>query len=433
MAFHFCMEHYDIIIIGAGAAGLMAARELAKAGKKILLLEARDRIGGRIHTVATAKGNLIEYGAEFIHGDLPLTKALLAEAGLSFQKADGSWWQQRNGQLIQSQDIIPDWDTFAQKLQSLQEDIPLMEFLEQHFSGPRYAALREAAIRFATGYDTADPADASTFALREEWLGEEDNPQYHIDQGYGGLMQFLLNDYIKLGGQLQLSHSVRSLHWKQGSVKIVTADTKEFSSQQAIITIPLNVLKSPAGEEGAIAFHPAIPEYMNAVQKIGMGAIIKFQLQFDHAFWKDQTALQDLQFILSEETVPTWWTQFPRESSVLTGWLGGPPAKEWTNTGNDQLLNMALSSLANIFHTDISSLQNRLKEFHIINWTTDPFTRGSYTYVTVETASVMNILEQPIAGTIFFAGEAFYNGPLIGTVEAALTSGQATAKKILAT
>ncbi len=133
-------------------------------------MEARDRIGGRIHTVPMEHGDHLEYGAGFIHGDLPVTKALLEEAGLSFHQADGSWWQHRDGKLIQSQEIIPDWNSFAEKLRSLQEDLPLMGFLERHFNGARYEALREAAIRFATGYDTADPADASTFALREEWL-----------------------------------------------------------------------------------------------------------------------------------------------------------------------------------------------------------------------------------------------------------------------
>ncbi len=162
-----------------------------------------------------------------------------------------------------------------------------------------------------------------------------------------------------------------------------------------------------------------------------MGAIIKIQMRFDHPFWKEQPGMQDMQFILSEEPVPTWWTQFPQQTAVLTGWLGGPAAKEWTNTGHDQLLTVALSSLANIFQIELLTLQNMLREYHIIDWTADPYTRGSYTYVTVETASVMNILERPIAGTLFFAGEAFYNGPLIGTVEAALTSGRDMAKKLL--
>jgi monoamine oxidase len=306
-----------------------------------------------------------------------------------------------------------------------------MEFLEQYFNGPRYEALREAATRFATGYDTADPADASTFALREEWLEEEDKPQYHIDKGYSSLMQFLVNDFLQMGGTLQLSSPVKELHWDSGSVKIITADKKEYTAQQTIITIPLNVLKAPASTEGAIQLYPAIPEYMSAVHKIGMGAIIKMQLRFDHPFWKEQPGMQDLQFILSEEPVPTWWTQFPQQTAVLTGWLGGPAAKEWTNNGHDQLLAIALDSLASIFRIDRPVLQNMLREYHIIDWTADPYTRGSYTYVTVETASVMNILERPIAGTLFFAGEAFYNGPLIGTVEAALTSGRDIAKKVL--
>ena len=427
------MEQYEFIIVGAGAAGLMAARELTKAGKKTLLLEARDRIGGRIHTASVGNEEHIEYGAEFIHGDLPLTKALLKEAGLTFHQTEGSWWQFRNGQLIQSQEIIPDWEAFTEKLRSLQEDLPLLEFLDQYFSDPQYTSLREAAIRFATGYDTADPADASTFALREEWLAEEDSPQYRINKGYRSLMEFLRDDYLKNGGQLLLSTPVRELHWEMQLARIITTGKDQFLAQKVIITIPLNVLKAKPTEEGSIQFFPAISDYMEALQKIGMGAIIKILLQFDHPFWiKQEEKFHNLQFILSEEPVPTWWTQFPQQSAVLTGWLGGPPAKEWTNAGKDRLLNLAINSIANIFHMDVTVLHAMLRGSAIIDWTADPYTRGSYTYATVETTSVINFLQQPIAATIFFAGEAFYKGPLIGTVEAALTSGRDVAGKACA-
>lgn len=426
------MEQYEFIIVGAGAAGLMAARELAKAGKKTILLEARDRIGGRIHTASVGNIDQCEYGAEFIHGDLPLTKSLLMEAGLTFHQTEGSWWQHRNGELIQSQELIPDWDTFTEKLGLLQDDLPLLDFLEQYFSDPKYTALREAAIRFATGYDTADPADASTFALREEWLGEEDNPQYRINKGYRSLMEFLRDDYLKQGGQVRLSSPVKELHWEMQSIKIITSGREQFLGEKVIITIPLNVLKAAPTEEGAIQFFPAITNYMDAVKKIGMGAIIKILLQFDHPFWKEQgEKLHDLQFILSEEPVPTWWTQYPQESGLLTGWLGGSPAMEWANAGKERLLNLAINSLANIFHKDATELHALLRGAEIIDWTSDPYTLGSYTYATVETAGVMNFLQQPVAETIFFAGEAFYKGPLIGTVEAALSSGKAVAGKAL--
>ncbi|QEC43116.1 flavin monoamine oxidase family protein [Pseudobacter ginsenosidimutans] len=424
------MEQYEFIIVGAGAAGLMAARELAKAGKKTLLLEARDRIGGRIHTISVGDKDHIEYGAEFIHGDLPLTKSLLKEAGLEFHQTEGSWWQFRNGELQQSQEIIPDWEVFTEKLRSLQEDLPLLDFLELYFSDPRYTALCEAAVRFATGYDTADPADASTFALREEWLAEEDSPQYRINKGYRSLMEFLRDDYLKHGGQLLLSTPVRELHWEMQPIKLITACKQQFLAQKAIITIPLNVLKATLSYEGAIQFFPAITEYMEAVQKIGMGAIIKILLRFDHPFWIEQEEkLHNLQFILSEEPVPTWWTQFPQQSAVLTGWLGGPPAKEWANAGKERLLNLSINSLANIFNRDATELNAMLRESEIIDWTSDPYTLGSYTYATVETAAVMDFLQRPIADTIYFAGEAFYKGPLIGTVEAALTSGKKIAEK----
>lgn len=429
------MQQYDIIIIGAGAAGLIAGRELARAGKSILLLEARNRIGGRIHTEPADDIAHEERGAEFIHGDLPLTKALLDEAGLAFHKAEGSWWQSRNGQLKESDEPIPDWDLLEEKLKSLEKDIPLEDFLDQHFDKEKYADLKDAVCRFATGYDTADPSNASTFALREEWLGEENAPQYRIDKGYGSLMQFLLSEYTGHGGHLQLSAPVTAIYWRARQVKVVAAGNQQYLSQQVIVTVPLNVLKAAAPETGAIRFDPGIPEYLDAIRKMGMGSVIKMMLHFDRPFWKADPSygnkLQEMQFILSDEIIPTWWTQYPDESTVLTGWLGGPDARSRIRADEQELLQMALASLANIFHTPIDVLEKQLIRFAIVNWTTDPFTRGSYTYATVQSDAALGILQQPIAGTLFFAGEAFYRGPSTGTVEAALTSGQAVAKKLL--
>jgi len=141
--------------------------------------------------------------------------------------------------------------------------------------------------------------------------------------------------------------------------------------------------------------------------------------------------LQDMAFLVSDENIPTWWTQHPKHSTLFTGWLGGARAEEKKDNTVEELLQQALQSLSNIFKIDIDELKANLIASNIINWTADPFTRGSYSYDTVASPVARKILMEGVDDTLFFAGEYLYDGPAMGTVEAALTSGQNVAKKIL--
>src|SRR5258708_13564859 len=131
-------EH--IVVIGAGAAGLMAARELGRAGKRVTLLEARDRCGGRIAPLsAAAFGYPAEVGAEFIHGEAPVTRALLREAGLAVSTVAGARWWVRDGAFTQEELIGPHAGELYQALARQTDDLPVADFLLRHFSSPRYA------------------------------------------------------------------------------------------------------------------------------------------------------------------------------------------------------------------------------------------------------------------------------------------------------
>jgi monoamine oxidase len=169
----FCIDNrmqartlYDAIVIGAGASGLMAALELALAGRKVAVLEASDRAGGRIHTVTGSGGSApIERGAEFIHGDLPLTLSLLRKAGVDVTKVDGSVWQSHGGRLEESEDFIEDPELIPRACAGLTEDIPVSEFLAERLSGEEYAVLRTSLLHYVQGYYAADPGRASAQAL----------------------------------------------------------------------------------------------------------------------------------------------------------------------------------------------------------------------------------------------------------------------------
>lgn len=126
------MSNADIIIIGAGAAGLVAGRELSKAGKKVLLLEAQNRIGGRIHTITVPGFSMhLEAGAEFIHGEMPVTQALLNEAGIPYFKNEGNYYNIRNGKFLEPEDNDSDFSILYKKAASLKNDLPFAEFLHQ--------------------------------------------------------------------------------------------------------------------------------------------------------------------------------------------------------------------------------------------------------------------------------------------------------------
>jgi len=139
------MTETDILIIGAGATGLMAARELTKAGKKVIVLEARDRCGGRIHTLNNElffKNS--ELGAEFIHGDLQTTLGLLKKAGIALQPAGGEMWHAHDGKLDKDGPFAEGWDLLMEKLEELETDTSINQFLAKEFPGDQYDQLKKS-------------------------------------------------------------------------------------------------------------------------------------------------------------------------------------------------------------------------------------------------------------------------------------------------
>jgi len=429
------MVRADIIIIGAGAAGLMTALKLSAQNKNIIVLEARDRIGGRIHTLGNSSDTKnVELGAEFIHGDLPVTLKLLKEAGIKFSPAGGTMITYKDSRFTKDDHFIEGWDILIQKLKELKEDMTLYEFLQQYFNQDRYKALRDSVIRFVSGYDTADQRSASCFALLKEWQNDDDDAQHRIDTGYCSLMEYMAVKIKSAGAQIYLDAIVKEIDWKPGDVKLITDKGVLYSAEKLIIALPLGVLQATKKQKASVTFHPAIKDQTRAINDIGFGAIIKILLEFDVPFWEQHDDnLKEMGFLFSDEEIPTWWTQAPRHSPLLTGWLGGPPAEDKKGMTEEELLHAALTSLGNIFKMDINRFKAWLKSSQIVNWTADPFTLGSYSYDTVPSVKAKHILNRPVEDTLFVAGEYLYDGPAMGTVEAALSSGEMVAKMILGT
>ena len=417
----------------------MAARTLAKAGKKVTLLEARNRCGGRIHSISDNLSiGTIKLGAEFVHGDLPITLSLLKDAGIACQPVHFEMWHYRDGQFENGEPFMEGWGLLAEKLGKIEKDISINDFLENEFKGELYDTLKASVRGFASGYDTADPNLASTFALRNEWLNEDEDAQYRIEGGYGAIIDYLEKEFIQAGGVIHLNSAVKSVHWKDGEVNVITDEGLVYEATQIILALPLGILQAGEQDKAAIEFHPPIPGHINAINGMGFGAVIKILLEFDEPFWEDaQTeelagkSLANMSFLLSDEQIPAWWTQAPKRSPLLTGWLGGPPATAKKDLQDGEILAQSLQSISNIFKRDMQQLKDKLVAYHIINWTNEPFTLGSYAYDKVETAAARKVLTEPVENTLFFAGEYLYDGAVMGTVEAALSSGEIVAKKML--
>ncbi|MDR3697073.1 NAD(P)/FAD-dependent oxidoreductase [Mucilaginibacter sp.] len=434
------MNKADILIIGAGATGLMAAYKLTKAGRKVILLEARDRCGGRIHTINEKSfSKNTELGAEFIHGDLPVTLRLLKKAGIAFNPASGEMVHYKNGKF-DNDEGVEGWDLLMQKLKTIDKDISINQFLDKEFAGDEFNELKQSVRQFAAGYDSADPDKASTFALRNEWLNDDEEAQYRVNGGYGKLVDYLENEIKNASGSIIFNSIVTEVQWQPGHVAAITYIGTVYEAGQLLVALPLGVLQACKDQLGAITFIPPISEQMAAINQMGFGAIIKILLEFDEPFWIDKQtqaqagkSLENMSFLLSDEEIPTWWTQAPEPSTVITGWLGGPPAAAKKDVPDEEILKQSLQSLCNIFKRDMEELKSKLVASRIVNWTKDPFTRGAYAYDTVNASTFREILKQPVDNTLFFAGEYLYEGAAMGTVEAALTSGEEVAKKMLNT
>ena len=405
----------------------MAARELVRAGKRVTILEARKRCGGRIYPLPAEEfGYPAEGGAEFVHGVAPVTRALMREARLSLLPRGGTRWRARRGKLSPNDPSPPHMGRFYQALSEVNADLPIAEFLEAHFAGRRYDEMRRSITRTVEGYDAADPRRASTFALRDEWMARDDGPHGRLAKGYGAFIEYLLSECRSHGADLHLGAAVAAIDEASRRVAVRCSDGATFEADAAILTVPPPLLSE-------IALPSAARERVAAAADIGFGNVVKFLFRFATNWWADREGqdLSDLSFLLSDATVPTWWTQYPEGYPVLTGWLAGPKADRVWSLAEPELIDMGLASLGEIFNLPPDRIRRDLVAARAINWGNDPFARGAYSYATPRTRKAQSMMKETNGGAIFFSGEALYAGPDMGTVEAALASGQETARTIL--
>ncbi len=418
----------DIVIIGAGASGLMAGRVLAEAGKKVVILEARDRIGGRIWPLPKDEfGYNAQGGAEFVHGKAPVTKALAKEAGVTLTPTEGDMWNVRDGEITVNERPVQNQGVLYAKLKTLEKDMPIAEFFDKYFPGDEYRELRGAIFNMVEGYDAADPKRVSTFALRDEWLGNDEWLQYRIKEGYGVLLEFLRRKCVEHDADIQLNKMVTAAEINSSGAIVRCGNAVAYQAKQVIVTVPLPLIKK-------IAFTPAIPKKLEAAEKIGYGGTIKLLLRFKDRWWAHALGkdFDEMGFMISNQQFGVWWTQYPNVAPVLVGWLGGPRAQKFAQSSSEEILETSIESLANIFKMTKERVKGELVHARVFNWPADPLSLGAYSYTTPETESAQEELLRPVDNKIFFAGEALYEGKDASTVEGAFASGKEVALKILA-
>ncbi len=410
----------------------MAARELGRAGKKVTILEARSRVGGRIYPLdETVWGYPAQGGAEFVHSEGKHIKQLAREAGLTFVPIHGEIWSTRNGPLNSTKldrykSLINEDEKLKQKLKTLEKDISIGEFLDTHFGGEEYSVLRSNITKVAEGYDAADPYKISTFVLRDEWLGDDEWENGRIKEGYGALLAYLEKECTDKNVTIKLDSSVATIVYKKGEVQVTTETGAVYTASKVVVTVPLPLLST-------ISFSPAIPEKLASAARIGFGGVVKVLFKFKSQWWNTLQGndLSKMSMLLTNSRFMTWWTQYPETSTTLAGWMGGPSVSALQSFSDQEIADAALDSLAETVQIEKETLRSQLETYFVGNWANDPYSRGAYSYSLVNADDAYDEMAEPIEDTLYFAGEAVNRGEESATVEAALQSGLQAAQDIL--
>ena len=431
-------ETFDVIVIGAGAAGLAAAGSLAEAGRSVLLLEARERVGGRCWTRAEPGVTLpVDMGAEFIHGSPDVTLEGLWRAGLVAIDAGGEHWYKQAGVLTRG-NAFRRIRLAMRKLPQPERDVSFATLLAR---APRSALpddVRTAARTMVEGFDAADSRRISAQAVRAEWTHADaaNGAQSRPLNGYGALMAALAG---KLAGgtcRLRLQSAVTAVHWQRGRVRVayrVLGESLIAAAPRVIVTLPLGVLQRAATAAADLKFVPALTAKRAALKALSAGTVVKTILQFHTPFWEvlADGRYRDAAFFHSPRTpFRTFWTAVPARMPLLTAWAGGPPAARLLQLTPARMVGAALRSVQSLFGPRID-VAAELANWWWHDWQNDPYTRGAYSYVNAGGEGAREQLAAPLDDTLFFAGEATDYAGESGTVAAALGSGLRAAREVL--
>ena len=416
----------QVIVIGAGAAGLAAAQALSSNRIAVLLLEARQRLGGRIHTLADPLSPVpIELGAEFIHGRPPEIFDAIQAARLPVLEVAGQAHSIENGRIDPAGDRGGGLDSLMPALQAAPEQ-SFADFIASSSAPPE---VRRHATSYVEGFNAARAERIGirgVVQMQKAADAIEGDRAFRLVRGYSSLIDWLWNSLDHRFVRIRFGAAVQRIAWRAGRVEIQST-AGPFEAPRAIVTLPLGVLQS-----GAVAIDPHPPALRDACAVLETGHAIRMVLRFRRPVWHDRAELSDLGFLFSSESwMPTWWTTLPVHTNVITGWMAGRLAEEREDCSPDRWLADSLATLARLLGSTPSALAGDLEDWHTYNWRDDPFARGAYSYPRPGALDAQRRFADPIDDTLYFAGEATNSAGHEGTVHGAIASARHAVRRIL--
>lgn len=440
----------DVIVVGAGAAGLAAAIELGRSGLSVIVLEARDRVGGRIFTEQDPlSGVAIEHGAEFIHGLPREIWTPLQERNIPVTEAEGDSWCHRDGRLLPCK-FFSKVDEILKQMDADAPDESFRTFLDRCCPDSELDTdgreAKERALAYVIGFNAADPDLVGIHWLVEEMREEErmeGDRTFRSRYGYKDLIDIFLHNLRVAGASLRTGVIVDSISWSRGNAEVEghqAVDRLTLTSPCVLVTVPLAVLQAAPGETGAVRFTPDLPdEKIAALAKLEMGKAARITFRFRHRFWDEISVpeagsrnLSNLLFLFSQDqSFPTWWTMSPDPSPIITGWATFQCAERLSGKGSAFVVAEGLQALSLLLNQRSENLSELLEADYFHDWQSDPFSRGAYSYGKVGADGAQEALAAPVESTLFFAGEATDTTGNNGTVHGAIASGIRAAREIL--
>lgn len=422
----------QVVVVGAGIAGLAAARRLRSEGYKVLVLEARERIGGRVWTDRTWEDAPVDLGASWIHGTRknPLTD-LAREFGMRTLETDydslalyDSIGRRLSEEELEAIDgrlerLLARFEKEREKLDE-QDEISVRQALDRALAGmvlsePELLELNYAVNVFLEQDSAADASELSCVYYDD---GEEfGGGDVLFPDGYGRLAEALAQ-----GLDVRLGHVARKIAHGKRQVE-VTTERGSFTAERAIVTLPLGVLRS-----GSVEFDPGLPKRKAAaIGRLGMGLLDKLALRFPKVFWTQETHFLGY---VSEE--PGRWAAFLNAAKytgkpVLLAFNAGSSARRLEKLPDERVVAEAMAVLRKMYGASVPEPE----AWRFTRWASDPYAGGSYSFVAVGASPKdYEALAEPVGERLFFAGEAT-SREHPATVHGAWLSGEREAQRIL--
>lgn len=411
------MNTVDVIVVGAGTAGVTAARALTQHGFAVAVVEARERIGGRVSSVRDFCAAPIEGGAEFVHtGDAEIWPEIRA-AGLAvracplarnsmFNIGGGTRWLPW---ILLHPGVWPSFPILRNIRRVGADDLSARQFIERHGFRGRARIMAEMTL---TAHLPGSIDEVGVRGLVEDRVLTLETGSYHrVADGYDRLI-----DYIGHGLDIHYGFAVETIRWAGDGASVVASDGRELSARAAVSTLPFGVVKS-----GGVRFVPELPESKRSTfSHIEMGPVLKLLLHFREPFWPQW--LTNLG--CGTGPVTLYWPVFygaPDKPAVLTAYCTGPRAARLSTLSEEEALDVVLADLKRLFPR--ADPRRALCAWRRIDWATDPFSCGGYTFLRPGGTGARQRLAAADTGALFWAGAATATPTIADTVQAAYVSG----------